>query len=404
VTELVLGPPVEFPDDLVMYVATSWCANCGWSPGNLWRIYRNREGNLVADHTSPDGYVPLYALSSDASEIIAGICTGYCGGEGYPSEDASLRFVVSRDGGITWQPINGPTFARTYVAFSGWFGGQVVANAIKYLPSNRVERVDTFLVPSFARLELPPGLPARAPDTHQFPQAFVAPGGRLLWGIWQSSSRPLLFDEKGSPASLGGLESVIAGMEWRSQTYGQTGFEGISGVWFPVARDRMPPSGLLVAVDGNGEPVAGYVSSTPGVTFATRVSNTEWLGTAILPVQPGQPADGNDNFRAVLIDTTTGLMHPINGLPRDSSPLPGNFTWPRLALAGKFLRVSTGGDCLNVREVPGKSSVAALGCFRDGVLLRLRPEPEQPFDGTTWLAVATPDGRAGWASAEFLER
>ena len=44
------------------------------------------------------------------------------------------------------------------------------------------------------------------------------------------------------------------------------------------------------------------------------------------------------------------------------------------------------------------------GCFKDGVLLRVRPQAEQTADGVTWLAVGTPDGRAGWASSEFLER
>ena len=56
-----------------------------------------------------------------------------------------------------------------------------------------------------------------------------------------------------------------------------------------------------------------------------------------------------------------------------------------------------------LRERPAQSSLA-LGCFKDGGLLRVRPEPDQTVDGITWLPVATPDGRAGWASAEFLER
>ncbi len=397
-TQLVPGPAVDFPDDLVMYVATSACFNCGFGQGDLWRIYRARDGQLVADHTKPEGRVSVYAISADGSTIIAGVCSYYCGGEEYPSEDATMSFVVSRDGGITWQPVASPPLFRTYVVFSGWFGGEVVATAIKYLPSNSIERVDTYLLPSFTRLEPPPGLPAPALDRYQFPAAFVAPGGRLLWNVWRTSP-PLLFDDKGGPASLGGLESVLAGVEWRDQTYGQTGRQGISGVWFPILPDSTASIRLFVAVDGTGAPVGGFATSTPGVTFAARVSETVWLGTAILPLAAGEqiPAGGTENGRAVLIDTRTGVMHPIKGLPGYASPLPGNFSFPRLAIVGKFWRVDAGSECLNVRQQASVSS-PVLGCFASGVLLRER-EADAPAG---WQAVTTPDGTPGFAASSYL--
>lgn len=68
-----------------------------------------------------------------------------------------------------------------------------------------------------------------------------------------------------------------------------------------------------------------------------------------------------------------------------------------------FARVKTGSDCLNVRETPAQASLS-LGCFKDGVLLRVRGQAEQTAEGITWVAVETPDGRSGWASGEFLER
>jgi hypothetical protein len=395
VKELVIGPVVEFPDDTVMYVATSGCANCGFAPGNLWRIYRARSGELVADHVSPDGYVPLYALSPDASLLIAGVCTGYCGGEGYPSEDASLRFVVSHDGGITWQPLQGPKFDRTYVIFGGWYRGQVVANAISYLPNNRVARVETFLLPSFERLTPPPNLPAPSPDRFPF-TAMAGPGGSLLWTTPRPSLPPLLFDERGNPASLSGLEAVIPGMEWQDRTYGNPNPNG-SEVWFAIG-DAVGAPSFYVQLDSAGVPRAAFATSLQGVTFAARVSETEWLGTAVLPLGAGESAiGGNDNFRAVLIDTATGLMHPIRGLPRDASPLPGNFAWPRLAIKGKFLRVETGSDCLNVRESASTGS-RSLGCYASGVLLRQR-EANAPAG---WQPVLTPGGRPGFASSQYL--
>lgn len=68
-----------------------------------------------------------------------------------------------------------------------------------------------------------------------------------------------------------------------------------------------------------------------------------------------------------------------------------------------FARVNSGSDCLNVREKPSQSS-SSLGCFADGVLLRLRNEPDQSAGGATWVAVETPRGTSGYASSEFLQR
>jgi len=397
-TQLVPGPAVDFPDDLVMYVATSRCFACGFGPGDLWRIYRGRDGQLVADHTKPAGSVPVYAISTDGSTIIAGVCTGYCGGESQPSEDAAVRFLISGDGGITWQPIDGPPLLRSYVIFSGWFRGQVVATAIKYLPSGVVEGVDTYLLPSFTRLEPPPGLPPPAFDRYQFPGAFVAPDGGLLWDASRTSP-PLLFDEKGAPASLGGLEAIIPGVEWRDQTYGQTGRLGISGVWFPILPRGNDPGRFFVSLDENGEPTAGFATSVDTVTFGARVSGTVWLGTATLPLAAGEqaPAGGQETIRAVLIDTKTGLMHPVKGLPWYPSPLPGSFSFPRLTITGKFWRVDAGSECLNVRQESSVSS-AVLGCFASGVLLRER----DVVAPSGWRAVAAPDGTPGFAASSYL--
>jgi NarL family two-component system response regulator LiaR len=55
-------------------------------------------------------------------------------------------------------------------------------------------------------------------------------------------------------------------------------------------------------------------------------------------------------------------------------------------------------------KLPAESrEEAAERCYVDGVLLRDLGDTTEA-DGVTWLKVATPDGREGWASAEFLER
>jgi hypothetical protein len=55
-----------------------------------------------------------------------------------------------------------------------------------------------------------------------------------------------------------------------------------------------------------------------------------------------------------------------------------------------------------VRET-ATTSAPIVRCFVDGVLLRDLGETAEA-DGVTWLKVATPDGRKGWASTEFVER
>jgi hypothetical protein len=61
--------------------------------------------------------------------------------------------------------------------------------------------------------------------------------------------------------------------------------------------------------------------------------------------------------------------------------------------------VVTGGSCLNVRPSP---EAAPFECYADNVVLKLRGS-EGRYGELLWFAVITPDGRDGWAAAEFLE-
>lgn len=62
------------------------------------------------------------------------------------------------------------------------------------------------------------------------------------------------------------------------------------------------------------------------------------------------------------------------------------------------------GDCLNIREKPTLDALA-IACYADGVILA-QADQQQNFagsNGITWSLVGTPDGRLGYASAEFLK-
>jgi hypothetical protein len=75
---------------------------------------------------------------------------------------------------------------------------------------------------------------------------------------------------------------------------------------------------------------------------------------------------------------------------------------PLIVQQGPFLRVNTPGECVNIRKSAGIDA-PIVDCAADGVLLFDR-EDSWERDGVTWLAVRTPAGDLGWASAEFLSR
>jgi hypothetical protein len=104
-----------------------------------------------------------------------------------------------------------------------------------------------------------------------------------------------------------------------------------------------------------------------------------------------------------VVDIATGVIAPIEPQFFMDNYGPGNRKFPLAYLPGPFARVITPGDCLNVRTEPTTTS-QSLGCFRDGVLLRIGSGDEVTSGSTTWMPVQTPDGHAGYASSEFVER
>ena len=104
------------------------------------------------------------------------------------------------------------------------------------------------------------------------------------------------------------------------------------------------------------------------------------------------------SFPTVLIDLRRGVIHPLRTLQGDG----GVTTFVRSVRTGPFARVAGTGDCLNVRET-ASADATVLGCYRDGVLLRLGADPATRSE-SAWLPVETLDGRHGFAAAAYLER
>ncbi len=386
VKELVEGPPVPFPDNVVLYLGVSECANCGFGLGALRRIYRNDAGELIVDRPTPPGTEQTAYISAywqDDYEMYVGFCTGYCGGEGFPSDDGVVTVMHSLDGGITWSAVGSP-IPRSELSFVGMYLGEMLTRVTHYLPSNQIEKFEIISLPSMTVGQPPAALPAVTASGFPYAWPVLAPGGQLLWANYESDTTRY-FDSLGLLAPLSReLDALQPGADW---------VERKGEVWQAVyaAADPDSPS-FYVYVDEQGRPSAGFTSSVEVWRFGARIDDHRWIGSAVLPLAPGEESvGGNDNFRAVLIDTEAGTMSPILGLPRDASPLDGNFSWPYTAVAGQFVRIVSNDGCVDVRASVS-ASAASVGCYADGVLLHRRSGDDLPG----WYAILTMDGDAGF--------
>ena len=154
-------------------------------------------------------------------------------------------------------------------------------------------------------------------------------------------------------------------------------------------RDRFSRVAKGRMADGLG-PLYGLQWLSPTVAVARVGFNTK-------DYVPG----GSDYFSAgvpAIIDFESGVVTPIAEFlgfvgAKAGGPI------PIAVQTGGFAVINTGGDCLNVRQFPALTA-QVLGCYADRVILPLGGA--EPSGG--WIPVHTPDGRQGWAAAEFLEQ
>jgi hypothetical protein len=393
VRTFTVGAPALLPNGYVFYeVQWQW-----EGPAKaVQRAYRASDGKIRVDvlyetnltGSPPDGpAIASVAASLDGASMAIGVCRGFCYGETGP-----ISVISSVDSGITWSELGtvNPS-GRVRGAGSGSALVQTLAEMV-VLPANGgkpmpISGQDDVLLMGSDPL---PIVLIRGSDGATLTRADGAAFGRapLPAGSTVEAIQPAASGSAGLSASLA--------VDW----------------YVATTRDpaRVHYSGLM---DGPGGPLRTVFRWGAPLRLGSSIGS--WLRAdqeiRMVSFAPSLFGDrfaghgtGDINLPAI-VDWNAGTVSPILEHFADGILGPKSGSPAVLAVAkGPFVRVTTGSDCLNVREVPGKSSVAVLGCFRDGVLLRLRPEPEQPFGGAIWLAVATPDGQSGWASAEFLER
>jgi len=383
--------------DTVLYYTVGCYACGGTSTPNLYRVYtapdgRERTDDLFAPLAKGGGHPQSFAADWAKGELWSAWCrTGYCGIESDPSADAVEMLYHSRDGGVSWEEAGRLEPGSSLIAP---VDGELLTSVWK--ASSYTYR----LVPSGREATRPSG-PAASYATAVAGQGVVwqqlDPGGPPVANFYDASGT-LLFRAPGKSASY--IEKTPGGnlVQWR---------EG--------ANESETRIGIL---DGSGRVIRSWswAKGRPGdhlLQVSGQLSENRLYGNVMTPEwfefgtdSPGITEDQLRHGRmfpieVAIINLDTATIHP---LPGPSFNLTGNQNPYAVHIdTGPVRRVNTGGSCLNVRENPAKASLS-VGCFKAGVLLRLRPETEQTADGMTWVAVETPGGRAGWAAAEFLER
>lgn len=388
-TPLVAGAPVPLPKGVVVYALDS-----AWEGPSaaLRRYYTDSAGSLVIDDlfVSDYGERPR-ALAGMAvgprGEIAAALCHGWCYGSPLP-----VTFVRSDDGGVTWRDVI--TVESGGGRLAAIDGDTLWIRGIEPSDPSALWRVTVGQEPQ--RVSTPPQVKA---DASVF-AGFV--NGEVLLAAAGEDERTLRSLSSGEilvtvplPASIQWLtllgfargtadpEFMVA---WRMpgdapEEDFYLGFLNLSTGTFSRTYVLRQQAGLGFAVVG-GEiaamaaigraafDAADYLHGQAS-WFRGTVATFDWERARVSPVQ---------DFVANLAGKSGG---PV----------------PRYVTAGPFARVVRGDDCLNVRTEPA-AAADILGCFADGVLLPLR---EGAVAGSqAWLPVRTPDGRNGWAAAEFL--
>lgn len=366
VKALTVGAPVALPKDLVVFYKAATYATDGGDT-RLYRAYKDAAGTLHTDllFTGELEKAFGYAIDTSRGAVGVAVCTqGYCGGVGEPSADARAAAYLSTDGGVTFKKL-GELPRGSFV--NGIVGEEVLVTRYglgtthTLFPSGKV--VKPPVEPSYP-VQIAGGIVWQSPEGAIYDSA-----GKLL-----SPSQTYGMNNASSP-----IVSATSGESWKT--------------WMKQPASQQDPGQQYVGVFQGSTLVDAYHWEGRDLRAVTRFADTQVLGN----YYPQQSGFGD--FPAVIIDLQTGTISPISEL---SAAVTKGQPFVLSVATGPFVRVANAGDCLNVRE-SASTDAKVLGCFKDGVLLKDRAKTEQS-GGINWMAVATPDGREGWASSEFLAK
>lgn len=340
----------------------------GWTDST--GIFHERN---VAESFGERGRIQM-ASNVSMSVLVAAVCTvGDCGvGVGLPVSPSNDQLLYrTLDGGITWEEF-GTLPPSTFIYDVA--GDQVLVGDFTNATPG----------PSYrgAYRWYPSGVTVMPPASLSNPYPVDATSDGI---IWADGSTGATVNESGKPIAAPDIED-FPGARF-------LGTDESGGSFFGWTDTGEQPTDYLLRMAADGQIKGVFAAPT---TWAVPVSQSLLISDVLYP----DPKDQLDSgiFGLVLLDLETGTMRPIENLIETSGLAVTAFLTE--VQTGSFAMVETGGDCLNVRESP-LTTAKSLGCFADGVLLRM-DDATSVVEGQTWQAVTTPAGEKGWASAEFL--
>ncbi len=383
---LLPGPPVTLPAGVALYAFDGV-----WEgPSNAFRRYYNdAAGNLQTDtliqtvygQGRPNDRAFVGAIQGPANQFAAALCHGTCYGELEPT-----TIVRSSDGGVTWRDV-------TTIDRGGW--GLVVAIDGERILLREVDDSNQWKFVWYNPegtsevVPLPHGVSANTTVRSAYTPdglvvAVVAEDKHTVWNLMTGERLVVLPQPaNGDESSLVALFERSGRLEMQVAMPGFFGFLDVATGMFRAEYQTRRDDGI------NGFRVTGWLSDSVALGWA----NFESARYLDVDTPLGE------FFRGVpsIIDFGNETISPIVNFVDLLGAKAGGPN-PVAIMVGPFARVVTPGDCLNVRTAP-QTNAEVLGCYADGVLLAVRGEP----DDSDWLAVETPDGRAGWAAKTYLE-
>jgi len=385
VRDLSIGPEIALPGGLVLYYRES-CYACDGA-GQLYRAYRDQSGTLMRESIQlglPADTTGLHTLNiaPGATSLLAQFCDpGSCSRSGGFEPGAVPHTYLSTDGGITWEEQLPGIPAESEVR--GSVGGEWLVVTLR--PGRFNHRY--WLYPSDTTL-VPP---------IDYAEPWPSGDGGFFWWEAFDPQRTIQVDANGDLLPGISVDPDVVATFMTGDIDGEAFYSGYARQDFSM---RGSTGIYLVQTDGD-RAAAAYRWPHFSINGLEVIDDRWLIGNALYP--DGEPdsqapqGESQTDYRPVLIDLESATVHSIAQLTRGRD---SRWSYPAEVAEGEaVLRVATDGSCLNVRAEP-TTDAESLRCYVDGVLL-LEREADAP-EG--WVAVTTPDGREGWASADYLER
>ncbi len=386
-----VNAPQPLPPGVVVYVEKG-CTQCDGPISAIERVSNiGNAGDTTLSvetlFTAPgasDRYIINFVLGIGGSDAIyATVCSrGYCGALAQVTPDAQTTLYISRDRGVTWEPswTREGSWTPLYVTSEG--------RLFRYIApgSGSPEYIDFFDKPVTFE---PPRPGAIALNLGFFGYA------------WLLADLATVVDGRGEV-----IFAPPAGLEYNSRGVLPTGAlddrnpPGFAVVWRAVAAtyQGLVRGGKLEAVFRSGSRTSVAI---PGAWL----NPTQAVGNMFIEpgdVPTGGGAEGLLGPKPVLIDFGSGEITPLLLF----GPISGQAYVGRNRIrawdTGSFVRVATGGECLNVREKPSVTA-RILACYKDNVLLSgAGKDTFRDGAGLTWGLYRGPNYVEGWAVIDYL--